>query len=219
MIIAGKIVHQEAYLFHVTAFLGYASLYCQYRQTKNKKMTRLKALSPEEATGKTKELFTAIESKLGMVPNMMRTMGNSAALLEGYLNLSGALAHGQLGAKTGELLALAIAENNACDYCLSAHTFIGEKLVHIDAEALSEARYANATDAKIAAALKFANILVNKKGLVNDDDVNTVKAAGFNDGEIGEIVGHVALNVLTNYFNNTAKTVVDFPLVSAAATV
>ena len=182
-------------------------------------MIRLKALSPEEATGKTKELFTAIENKLGMVPNMMRTMGNSAALLEGYLNLSGALAHGQLGAKTGELLALAIAENNACDYCLSAHTFIGEKLVHIDTEALSDARYANATDAKTAAALTFANVLINKKGLVNDDDVNTVKAAGFNDGEIGEIVGHVALNILTNYFNNTAKTVVDFPLVSAGATV
>lgn len=178
-------------------------------------MTRLKAISPDEATGKTKELFTAIQGKLGMVPNMMRTMGNSTALLEGYLNLSGVLAHGALGVKTGELLALAVSESNACDYCLSAHSFIGEKLAHIDTNALHNARHANAADAKTDAALKFATILLAKKGLVNDDDVNAVKAAGLTEGEIGEIVGHVALNVLTNYFNNTANTVIDFPVVNA----
>jgi uncharacterized peroxidase-related enzyme len=178
-------------------------------------MTRLKAISPDEATGKTKELFNAIQGKLGLVPNMMRTMGNSPALLEGYLNLSGALSHGKLGAKTGELLALAISQKNNCDYCLSAHTFIGEKLVHIDANTLQNARNANAADAKTDAILKFANVLVNKQGLVSDTDVDTIKAAGLTDGEIGEIVGYVALNVLTNYFNNTANTSIDFPVVNA----
>lgn len=184
-----------------------------------KKMTRLTALNPEETTGKAKDLFNAIQGKLGMVPNMMRTMGSSPALLEGYLNLSGALSHGTLGAKTGELLALAVSENNACDYCLSAHSFIGEKLVHIDTNTLNNARNANAADVKTDAALKFANILVNKKGLVNDEDVATAKAAGLSEGEIGEVVGHVALNILTNYFNNTAKTVIDFPEVHAVAAV
>jgi uncharacterized peroxidase-related enzyme len=178
-------------------------------------MARLKALNPDEATGKTKELFNAIQSKLGVVPNMMRTMGNSPALLEGYLNLSGTLAHGALGAKNGELLALAISEKNNCDYCLSAHSYIGEKLVHIDASTLQNARSGKSADAKTEAALKFADILVAKKGLVNDVDVDTVKAAGFTDGEIGEIVGHVALNILTNYFNNTADTENDFPAVKA----
>ena len=180
-------------------------------------MTRLKAINPDEATGKTKELFNAIQGKLGMVPNMMRTMGSSPALLEGYLNFSAALAHGALGAKTGELLALAVSESNACDYCLSAHTFVGEKLVHIDANTLQSARHANAADGKTDAALKFAIALTAKKGLVSDADVNTVKAAGLTEGEIGEIVGNVALNVLTNYFNNTANTVIDFPVLKAEA--
>ena len=178
-------------------------------------MARLKALSPDEATGKTKELFNAIQGKLGAVPNMMRTMGNSSALLEGYLNFSGALAHGKLGAKTGELLALAISETNSCDYCVSAHTYIGEKLVHIDAATLQSARGGSSDDVKTEAALKFANILVAKKGLVSDTDVDAIKAAGFTDGEVGEIVGHVALNILTNYFNNTAATEIDFPAVKA----
>ena len=178
-------------------------------------MTRLKALSPEEATGKTKELFKGIQGKLGMVPNMMKTMGNSAAVLEGYLNLSGSLSHGTLGAKTGELIALAVSESNTCDYCLSAHTFIGEKLVGIDTNSLTAAREGNSNNPKVDAALKFAQTLVTKRGAVNDADVSKVKAAGYTDGEIGEIVAHVALNILTNYFNNTASTEIDFPVVNA----
>lgn len=176
-------------------------------------MTRLKALSPEEATGKSKELFNAIQSKLGMVPNMMRTMGNSASFLEGYLNLSGALGGGTLGAKTGELIALAVAESNSCNYCLSAHTYIGANLIKIDAVTLEAARNGNATDAKTDAILKFAKIVVSKKGKLSDADVSIVKSAGVSEGEVGEIIGHVAMNVMTNYFNIVANTEIDFPLV------
>lgn len=178
-------------------------------------MTRLKAISPEMATGKTKELFNAVQGKLGIVPNMMRTMGNSSALLEGYLNLSGALSSGTIGAKTGELIALTVAETNGCDYCLSAHTYIGKNLVKIDDETLREARNANARDPKIDSALKFAKKMVEQKGNTSDSDVQELKNAGYTEGEIGEIVGHVALNVLTNYFNITAQTEVDFPKVEA----
>jgi uncharacterized peroxidase-related enzyme len=178
-------------------------------------MTRLRALNPEEVTGKTKDLFNAVQAKLGVVPNMMRTMGNSPAVLEGYLNLSGALSHGKLGAKTGELIALAVSESNSCDYCLAAHTFIGEKLVKTDPAVLQAARTGNSTDAKIEAVLQFAKTLISKNGLVNDEDVNKAKNAGVTDAEIAETVGHVALNVLTNYFNNTANTEIDFPAISS----
>ncbi len=181
-------------------------------------MTRLTAVNPDTATGKVKELFTAINGKLGMVPNMMRTMGNSTALLEGYLNFSAALGSGSLGAKTGELIALTVAESNQCDYCLSAHTYIGANLANIDADALTTARDGHSANAKTNAALQFAKTLVSKKGLVSNEDVNYIKAAGFTEGEIGEIVGHVALNILTNYFNNTANTAIDFPEVHALQT-
>lgn len=178
-------------------------------------MTRMNALSPDEATGKTKEMFTAVNNKFGVVPNMIRTMGNSPAVLEGYLNFSGALDHGTLGAKTNKLIALAVAESNHCNYCLSIHTYIGANLLKMDAATLDASRNGKANDAKTKAILTFAKALVNKKGLVNDADVNAVKAAGITDGEVGEIIGHVALNILTNYFNNTAKTEIDFPLVEA----
>lgn len=178
-------------------------------------MTRLNALNPDQASGKTKELFNAINSKLGVVPNMMRTMGNSPAFLQGYLNLSGALAGGTLTGKTGELIALAVAEANACNYCLSAHTYLGANLAKLPPEAMEAARLGTSKDAKTNAILKFAQTLVTKRGQVNDDDVSVIKAAGITEGEVGEIVGHVALNILTNYFNNTANTEIDFPVVEA----
>ncbi|NAS32521.1 carboxymuconolactone decarboxylase family protein [Flavobacteriaceae bacterium R38] len=176
-------------------------------------MTRLKALNPEEISGKSKELFNGIQSKLGMVPNMMRTMGNSPAVLEAYLNLSGALNGGTLGAKLGELIALTVAEANSCKYCLSAHTYIGANLVKIDNEALTQARQGKSNDTKTEAALVFAKNLVDKNGLVTSDDVSAVKNAGYTDGEVGEIVANVALNIFTNYFNNTAETDIDFPAI------
>lgn len=178
-------------------------------------MTRLTALSPEAATGKTKELFTAINGKLGMVPNMMRTMGNSSAVLDGYLGLSGALSHGTLGAKVGELIAMTVAEANACDYCLSAHSFIGEKLANIDVASIALAREGKSNQAKIQAALTFALALVNKRGSVSDADLKAVKEAGYTEGEVGEIIAHVALNIFTNYLNKTANTHIDFPVVRA----
>ncbi len=179
-------------------------------------MTRLTALDPEVATGKTKELFNSIHAKFGIVPNMMRTMGNSSALLEGYLNLSESLSKGTINVKTGKLISLAVAESNSCDYCLSVHTYLGENLLRIDSNSLFEARFGNNIDEKTDAILKFAKVLISKNGLVSDSDVDSLKAKGISEAEIGEIVGHVALNILTNYFNNTANTKIDFPVIEAS---
>ena len=174
-------------------------------------MQRLTALDPETTTGRSKDLFTAIQGKLGMVPNMMRTMGNSPAVLNGYLSLNAALGEGVLGAKLGELIALTVANANSCAYCNAAHSFIGEKLVHIDARTLADAREGRSADDKIQAALDFARVLVHKRGLVNEADMDALKAAGYTDAGIAEIIAHVSLNLLTNYFNNAANVKVDFP--------
>jgi len=178
-------------------------------------MTRLKALNPDVASGKNKDLFKAIHSKFGVVPNMMRTMGNSPVFLEAYLSMGSALGNGTLGVKVSALLALAIAESNACSYCLSAHTYIGANLAKLDADIMEAARLGNSKDPKIDAILKFAQTLVRKRGHVTDTDVALVRNGGVTDSEICEIIGHVALNTLTNYFNSTAHTEIDFPVVEA----
>jgi len=180
-------------------------------------MPRLNALDPDTTTGKSKELFNAIQSKLGMVPNMMRTIGVSPAVLNGYLSLSGALGKGKLENKLGALIAIAVANANACVYCNAAHSFIGEKLAHIDLNSIADARRAS-KDSKIQAALDFSMALVEKKGMINDEDMSAVRNAGYDDAGIAEIIAHVGLNILTNYFNKASQTTVDFPEVSLLET-
>lgn len=176
-------------------------------------MPRLNAIDPKDATGKAKELLNAVKAKLGLTPNLMRTFANSPAVLEGYLGFSGALGGGLLNAKLREQIALTVADANSCEYCLSAHTAIG-KLVGLNEHELVESRRAGSSNAKIDAALKFAHQIVVKRGEVTDSEVQTVRAAGYNEGEITEIIANVALNIFTNYFNHVAQTVLDFPKVA-----
>ena len=174
-------------------------------------MQRITAVKHETAEGKSKELLDGVKAKLGFVPNLMATMGSSPTVLEAYLNFSGALGS-SLNAKLREQIALTVAEINGCGYCASAHSAIG-KLSGLDEKEILNARRATSDDTKIDAALKFAGALVASRGKVSDTEYQSVKDAGFTEKEISEIVANVALNIFTNYFNETAKTVVDFPAI------
>lgn len=175
-------------------------------------MNRIIQLDPAQAAGKTKQLFDGVQSKLGLVPNLFRVFGNSPAALEGYLNFSTALAGGVLSAKVREQIALAVAEINDCEYCRSAHNYIGGKVGLTERE-INDARLATAGDARIAAILNLARSLVVQRGVLSDAEFRAARTAGLNDAEIIETVASVALNIFTNYTNHVARTVVDFPAV------
>ncbi len=178
-------------------------------------MARLAIIDPATTTGKSKELLDAVKAKLGLVPNMTRVMANSPAVLGGYLGLSGALAGGTLDPKLREQIALLIAQENACEYCLSAHSALG-KMSGLTAQQLIESRHGTDSSPRHAAALTFARQVLEGKGQVTDGQLDAVRNAGFSDGEIAEIIAAVALNVFTNYFNIAAQVDVDFPKVSLA---
>jgi len=175
-------------------------------------MPRLTPLEPATATGEAKELLDGIKAAFGMTPNMARTMARNPAVLKGWIELNGALGK-TLTRELNEQIALAVAEENGCGYCLSAHTAIGG-LVGVDEHELVHSRAGESADPKVAAALKFAQTVNNKRGDVSDDDLAQIRAAGYEDADIAAIVAHVALNVLTNYFNLVAQPVIDFPEVT-----
>jgi uncharacterized peroxidase-related enzyme len=178
-------------------------------------MTRIATPTADNTPAASLPLLDAVNKQLGVIPNLMKVVGNSPAALEGYLSLSGALGKGTLGAKTGERIALAVAELNGCNYCLSAHSYLAANLAKLDAAEIEANRRGTSDDAKAAAAVRFATQVVKTRGHVVDADVAAVKAAGFSQGEIIEIVVHVALNTLTNYVNEVAQTEIDFPLAAA----
>jgi uncharacterized peroxidase-related enzyme len=177
-------------------------------------MNRITLPTPDQTPAASIPLLDEVKKQLGVVPNLMKLVGNSPAALEGYLSLNGALSKGALDAKTRERIALAIAEFNGCSYCLSAHTYLGKNVAKLDDVEIAANRNGHSSDPKAAAAVHFAIRVALERGHVSDADLNAVKAAGYSQSEIVEIVLHVALNTLTNYINEVAQTEIDFPVVN-----
>jgi uncharacterized peroxidase-related enzyme len=177
-------------------------------------MTDFVPVEPKTATGKAAGLLAQVQTSLGLTPTMTKVMANSPALLQGYLALSGAVAGGTLKPAVRERLAIATAQLNGCEYCLSAHTYIGANIAKVDVDELDRARRAESTDAHVAALLKLSNTIAENAGDVDDVEVKAAREAGVTDEEIGEIVANLALNILTNYFNVLAHVDNDWPVVS-----
>jgi uncharacterized peroxidase-related enzyme len=180
-------------------------------------VSRIAIPSLEASPDASRPLLDAVTRQLGSAPNMFRLLGQSPAALEGYLGLSGALGKGALDARTRTRIAMLVAELNRCDYCLSAHTYLGKHLAKLDDAELSANRDAASSDPRAAAALRFARAVVLERGRVSAAALEAVKAAGHTDAQVIEIVLHVAVNTLTNYVNNVAGTDVDFPAVAHRA--
>ncbi len=162
-----------------------------------------------------REMLQAVKKQLGVAPNLFRLVATSPAALEGYLGLSAALAKATISPATGERIALAVAEINGCDYCLSAHTYLGKHVAKLDDAEMTANRSGASNDVKADAAVRFAAKVVHARGRVSDSDVQAVKAAGYTDAELLEIILHVTLNTWTNYVNIVAQTEIDFPVVEA----
>jgi uncharacterized peroxidase-related enzyme len=179
-------------------------------------MSRIPAVDPTTTAAKAQELLAGVQKSLGATPNLYRVIAHSPAALQGVLDLTGALARGRLRPRLREQIALAVAEANACDYCLSAHTALGKGLQLSEPE-LVLARQGRASDRRDEAALRFAQRVVERRGRIDDADLAEVRRAGFDDGQVVEIVANTVLNVFTNYLNQVAETEIDFPAVRAGA--
>ncbi len=179
-------------------------------------MSRITVPTLEQSLTASKPLLAAVQQQLGVVPNLMKLVGHSPSALEGYLSLSGALAKGKLSPQLREQIALTVAQYNGCDYCLSAHDYLGRNLAKLSQSEIEAAREGRAADSHANAALQFAKQVAEQRGRVSDTELATLRKAGFDEASTIEIVATVALNVLTNYINNVAQTDIDFPKVSAA---
>lgn len=179
-------------------------------------MSRLTVIDPAQADGKAKALLDRVQQSLGVTPNMTKAMAASPAVLDAYLSFSGSLAKGRLSAGVREQVALLAAAENRCDYCAAAHSVLGGR-AGVSEDDLRAGLAGEASDPRVAAALTFARAVIREKGFVSDAELEAVRAAGYGDGEIGEIVANVALNVFTNYFNSVGETELDFPAVDLPA--
>lgn len=174
---------------------------------------RLPLVQGAEAPAASRPLLDAVHGAFGATPNMFRAVAHSPAALQALWGFFGALGNGTLTPRLGEQIAVAVADRNACDYCLAAHTALGRK-AGATAEEMRAAQAGESADPATAAALRFALRVVEARGQVAEADVASLRAAGFSDGQVVEILAHVALNLFTNYVNVAFAVPVDFPAVA-----
>jgi uncharacterized peroxidase-related enzyme len=179
-------------------------------------MSRLPQLTSETANEEQRELLESTLKQLGRVPNLYAAMANGPAALRGYLALRESLVGGSFSARQREQLALFIAQANGCTYCVSAHSMRGGKVGLTEQELLST-RQASDADPRMHQVLQLTGAIMATGGRVGEAELEAARQAGVTDAELAEIVAHVALNVLSNYFNHLAEPELDFPLIEANA--
>ena len=175
-------------------------------------MARINLVTNESANAEQKALLDAIQSQLGMVPNFLKVFANSPDALKAFLGLHGIANAGSLDPQTRERIALALAQQNSCEYCLSAHSAIGRK-AGLDNAEIAANRAGTSQDAKAAVAVKFARSLVEHTGEVTTAELLEMRNAGYSEADIVEVITHVGMNILTNLLGKAGRIDIDFPKV------
>ncbi|MDQ0394934.1 carboxymuconolactone decarboxylase family protein [Labrys monachus] len=178
-------------------------------------MSRIPVPAVEHVSAESQALLAGVRSRLGAVPNMYRIIANSPAALEAFLGFCNALDKGGVDRLTRERVALAVAEANGSDYCLSAQTYRVRKAAILDDAEITANRNGASNDIKADAAVRFAARLARERGQVGEADVEAMKRAGYSDADIVEVIATVAINVFANIINEALKTDIDFPRISA----
>lgn len=175
-------------------------------------MARIKIVTAESANPEQQALYEAIHAQLGMVPNFLKVFANSPAALKAYLGLHGIAGEGSLDPRTRERIALALAQQNSCEYCLSAHTAIGRK-AGLDGAEIAANRAGTSRDENAAVAVRFARSLVTHMGEVTTEELMDMRNAGYSESDIVEVITHVGMNILTNLLGKVGRVDIDFPKV------
>ena len=175
-------------------------------------MSRIQKVTRDTANTDQLVLLDTVQSSLGMVPNFLAIVAHSPDALRAFLGLHQIAGSGSLDPQTRERIALVVAQDNACEYCVSAHTAIGRKAGLSSAE-IEANRAGRSQDARAEAAVVFAQALNANQGDVTGAEFNAVRLAGYSDAEIVEIVVHVGMNILTNMIGKASLVDIDFPKV------
>lgn len=175
-------------------------------------MPELPLIEPETATGETRNLLDSAQQTFGITPNMVKAMANSPPALAAFLALANALRDGAIPAATRSRLALLVAQENRCDYCLSVHSYVARGLTGLTRHDTTKARFGEATDPTAAAMLELATALVRRRGAITDAEFAAASAT-LTPAEFVEVIAHVALDTFGNYLTLAGRVDIDWPLV------
>lgn len=180
-------------------------------------MKNLETLTAEQAPETSQKIFAALKQKMGMLPNVYATIGNSGKALQATIGIGENLSGGEFSAREAEVIALAVAQANSCDYCLAAHTAVGKSL-GLSEEEMVSVRSGNIENTKLKALSALANSITATRGNPGQSQIDAFFDAGYTKAALAELIVYVALNTITNYTNHIAGTTIDFPVAPELAT-
>ena len=179
-------------------------------------MPRIPVHTVENAPENSREIAAKLEKKSGKLLNIHAGMAHAPAVIGAYNGISEAIAaHGTFDARTREAIALAVGNENGCDYCQAAHTLSGRK-AGLSAEQSTAIRAGTVDfDQKLSALTGLVREAAANTGTVTDETWQAALAAGWSQQELAEAFAHIAANLFTNFFNHYAETVLDLPAAPA----
>lgn len=163
-------------------------------------MPRLTRLTPDTAVGASRDLLADLVSRHGQIGDMVSTMAHSPAVLGGYLQLSRAMGRAKLDRRTSERISIAIQVLQGCRLCLDAHVSAARSM-GVDEEEIERAHAGTSADPAIAAIITLALQVYREPTSITDEQVSALREHGYSDRVIADVVGVVALNILTGAFN------------------
>jgi len=175
-------------------------------------MSRIPLPTKESTPAQSKPILERYEKLFGSVPNFFTLLANSPDALKGVADLHATIGK-SLGNGTRERIHIAVAEVNGCNYCVSAHTFLGGKFSHLTQEDMDLNREGHSTDPKADVAVQFAYKVAKSRGHIEAADIEAVRSAGYTDAQILDIIAELSFSFMTNLFNNVNQTEIDFPVI------
>jgi uncharacterized peroxidase-related enzyme len=178
-------------------------------------MSAMIALDPTTASGETTAAFDEATAQFGGVINLFRVAGNAPNVLSGILAMNKSVNAGiSISNKQVEQVAMLVSALNRCDYCVNVHMQVG-KGGGVSEHDMLEAMAGRASDPADQALLTYTNEVVRNRGLVSETALKQVRAAGFSDKALLEVIGIVGIYTTLQYIRHVGDPAQDFPIVKS----
>lgn len=157
------------------------------------------------------KILEAAKKGMGMIPNMYATMANNTALFDAYsYSYKTFRENAGFSSQEQEIIFLSIAFENECDYCMSAHSFVADKMSNVPTEVTDAIRNnTEIEDVKYKALSTFSRLMTEKRGNPSPEDVDAFLVAGYTQNHILGVIAGIGVKTMSNYFNHVFNTPVD----------
>jgi uncharacterized peroxidase-related enzyme len=175
----------------------------------NAVVDRFEIHDPTTAPEPSRPVLEAARGSYGFVPNLLGVLASSPVALRAYTTLAQILEDGTLTPAERQVVLLTVSVTNRCRYCVGAHTALAAS-AGVPEEALAAIREQRSpADRRLGALSTVTRRLVEERGWLRPEDVDSFLQAGFHRDQLLEVITALAFKTLSNYTNHLAETPLD----------